>query len=80
MALFSRVINDCAERPRRYFWDLNAIPLIVFWHFSYHVYVQAKLVKALVAAVEDQDVEAFTNTVADYDSISRSFIYHCVKC
>jgi Soluble NSF attachment protein, SNAP len=28
-------------------------------------------VKALVAAVEDQDVESFTNTVADYDSISR---------
>ena len=35
------------------------------------MHVQAKLVKALVSAVEDQDVEAFTNTVAEYDSISR---------
>jgi hypothetical protein len=42
--------------------------------------VQAKLVKALVSAVEDQDVEAFTNTVAEYDSISRQYTSSFFPC
>lgn len=37
---------------------------------------EAKLIRALVAALEEQDVESFTNTVAEYDSISRLDSWH----
>jgi len=37
---------------------------------------EAKLIKAVVSAVEEQDVEALTNVVAEYDSISRLDSWH----
>ena len=37
---------------------------------------ECKLVKALCGAVEEQDVEAFTASVAEYDSISKLDSWH----
>ena len=34
------------------------------------------MIKAVVSAVEEQDVEALTSVVADYDSISRLDSWH----
>lgn len=58
---------------------LNASHAIQRYEDQYPAFVdtrEARLVKSLISALEEQDVEAFTNTVAEYDSISRLDSWH----
>lgn len=58
---------------------LNASHAIQRYEDQYPAFGDArecKLIRSLVSALEEQDVESFTNTVAEYDSISRLDAWH----
>jgi len=58
---------------------LNASHALQRYEDQYPAFTDArecKLIRSLVAALEEQDVDAFTNTVAEYDSISRLDAWH----
>jgi len=58
---------------------LNATHAVKRYEEQYPAFAdkrEAKLIRSLAGAVEEQDVESFTSLVADYDSISRLDSWH----